>query len=104
MSDLLGESVLLSLGFQPCGESSFLFETIEAKRDLSQGIWLLGTQGKPDTSPYHSLKATDIVAFCHEMLAKTTMNSMVESVRRLLPKAIVLRQMLRLSEGGQGLG
>lgn len=94
MSDLLGESLLLSLGFSPEPEGSYVFETLVAKAD--RATWLLGPIENPTTLDF-PLQATDLVAFCHRCLQEVEDEQHVRSVQHLLPKAILLRQTLRLA-------
>lgn len=93
-SDLLGESLLLTLGFSSAEEGTYIFDTLVAKADRE--TWVLGSLENP-TTLYSPLQATDLVAFCHRCLLEEKDELHVRSVQRLLPKAILLRQMLRLS-------
>ena len=100
-SDLLGESLLLSLGFVEA-EGAFVFDTITAK--ATKGTWELGlstpdAQVPPVDHLEFPLKATDLVAFCHRCLLTEGDGERVRSAQRLLPKAILLRQTLRLASG-----
>jgi len=98
-TDLFGDSVLLSLGFMP-EDNAYIFGTIEAKIDAKLGTWVLGHIGNSPTTANYPLQATDLVAFCHRSLVEGTSEPQVQSAQRLLSKAIVLRQALRLGQGG----
>lgn len=91
--DLLGESLLLTLGFSSAEEGTYIFDTLVAKAD--QETWVLGSI-ENSTTLQCPLQATDLVAFCHRCLLEDN-ELHVRSAQLLLPKAILVRQMLRLA-------